>query len=851
MGVGLPPLEFTECMTDSPYFRENLHKHERELEKTSQQIKRIIKEVKDVLNSAKQLGSAQRSFAECLQAFTFECIGGAQTDDEQVICKSLKEFGHLINSIEDERDRMLENVYSHVVKPLEDFRKKYIGGVKNEKKKFEKQTAKFCQCQERYLNLTTKKPNSLQEADASVDMAERHFFTASMEYVYLIQEVHERKKFEFVETLLTFLFGWLTFYHQGHEVAKDFRPYTVDLQHKIQKTRANFDDYSNKLRKRMADVQHSEKPVKKNKGCREGYLFLLEKKAFGTTWTKHFCTYDKETKEFTMLPYNQLTTKTISPPEAMVLTSCVRRMSDSIDKRFCFDIQFDSKPGVVLTFQALSEQDRKAWLDIMDGKEPTYTTPGVNKAQNSEERLLDDLGIQFVKKCIEVLESRGLEEQGIYRVVGVTSKVNKLLNMGLDRRKCDKLSLEDPQEWETKTITSALKSYLRNLPEPLMTYKYHNGFIAAVKNETRQMRIHDVHTLIHRLPKTNFEVIKILIKHLTNVSAKSDKNLMTVSNLGVCFGPTLLRPEEETVASIMDLKFYNIVVEILIENYEKIFNSEPDKTLPSENTSPRNAAPPSNNYKHISEHPNFGAGDGTEVVYARTYNSNHSNHVSPNYRPQMTCTVKAYYEEPLTANMCSSLYSVHEGTNGGYHPQMSRSEHIGPNCQPILHQKSMQRFIPTVSSQSESNIPNLPSHSPTYFRPFNRIISVPNSTSSSNESVSSTSRDGNNYVATPKKSERSSIYMAYPKGYRSPGDVTQLRKETNYLTASGRSSPSLPRVRRVRTLYACLGEHDGELSFEPNQIITNVKSSQEPGWLEGTLNGKTGLIPENYVEILP
>jgi hypothetical protein len=94
-------------MTDSPYFRENLHKHERELEKTNQQIKRIIKEVKDVLNTAKQLSSAQRSFAECLQVFTFECIGGAQTDDEQVICKSLSEFGKLIVSIEEERDRMV------------------------------------------------------------------------------------------------------------------------------------------------------------------------------------------------------------------------------------------------------------------------------------------------------------------------------------------------------------------------------------------------------------------------------------------------------------------------------------------------------------------------------------------------------------------------------------------------------------------------------------------------------------------------------------------------------------------------------------------------------------------------
>lgn len=52
MGVGLPPLEFTECMTDSPYFRENLHKHEKELENTSQQIKRLIKEVKDLLSAA-------------------------------------------------------------------------------------------------------------------------------------------------------------------------------------------------------------------------------------------------------------------------------------------------------------------------------------------------------------------------------------------------------------------------------------------------------------------------------------------------------------------------------------------------------------------------------------------------------------------------------------------------------------------------------------------------------------------------------------------------------------------------------------------------------------------------------
>lgn len=51
---GLQALEFTDCLLDSPDFRENLNKHEKELEKTSTQIKRIIKEVKDLLAAAKR-----------------------------------------------------------------------------------------------------------------------------------------------------------------------------------------------------------------------------------------------------------------------------------------------------------------------------------------------------------------------------------------------------------------------------------------------------------------------------------------------------------------------------------------------------------------------------------------------------------------------------------------------------------------------------------------------------------------------------------------------------------------------------------------------------------------------------
>lgn len=62
MVTGLQPLEFKDCQLDSPEFRENLNKHEKELEKTSQQIKRIIKEVKDLLAAAK---------SKCLNIYSY------------------------------------------------------------------------------------------------------------------------------------------------------------------------------------------------------------------------------------------------------------------------------------------------------------------------------------------------------------------------------------------------------------------------------------------------------------------------------------------------------------------------------------------------------------------------------------------------------------------------------------------------------------------------------------------------------------------------------------------------------------------------------------------------------------
>lgn len=106
--------------------------------------------------------------------------------------------------------------------------------------------------------------------------------------------------------------------------------------------------------------------------------------------------------------------------------------------------------------------------------------------QQQQECHLDELGYCFVKKCIQIIEARGLDDQGLYRIGGVNSRVARLLQMCLDRKNYNPATgqvklpdFSDPVEWETKTITSALKNYLRNLSEPLMTYELHPSIIEA------------------------------------------------------------------------------------------------------------------------------------------------------------------------------------------------------------------------------------------------------------------------------------------------------------------------------------------------------------------------------------
>ncbi|GCC36692.1 hypothetical protein chiPu_0015190 [Chiloscyllium punctatum] len=562
------------------------------------------------------------------------------------------------------------------------------------------------------------------QADSQVDVVRQHFYEVSLEYVFRVHEVQERKMFEFVEPLLAFLQGLFTFYHHGYELAKDFGHFKTPLQISIQNTRDRFEGTRSEVESLMKKMKANPQEHQSiSPYTMEGYLFVQKKSPFGSSWVKHYCTYQKEAKKVTMVPFDQKTGGKIGDEETFTLKSCIRRKTDSIEKRFCFDVEGVDR-ATMITMQALSEDDRRLWIEAMDGREPVYNLNKDNPISEGAAQL-DKVGFDLVKKCIRAVEERGINEQGLYRIAGVNSRVQKLLGLLMGSIDVD---LETSTEWEIKTITSTLKHYLRVLPAPLMTFQLQHSFIKAAKLDHPESRLSEIHKYVHRLPEKNRAMLEITIKHLAKVSKNHKQNLMTVANLGVVFGPTLLRPKEETVAAIMDIKFQNIVVEILIENHEQ-------------------------KQKNITN-------SSTESVV---------------------------------------IAAVNASLNAKTHRQ---SVHSLGSCDTETSTVKLERPNSLLNSKRKPNLTSpLPPSPSSPLSPSWPMVSAP----SSPVPVSSTSSD---------------------------------------------SSPLSIQCRKARALYACKAEYDSELSFSAGTMFENVHSSKEPGWLEGTLDGKTGLIPENYVEFL-
>ncbi|XP_027885201.1 rho GTPase-activating protein 44-like isoform X4 [Xiphophorus couchianus] len=177
-----------------------------------------------------------------------------------------------------------------------------------------------------------------------------------------------------------------------------------------------------------------------------------------------------------------------------------------------------------------------------------------------------------IEACVTMLLECGMQEEGLFRIAPSASKLKKL-KASLD------CGVMDVQEFSTDphAIAGALKSYLRELPEPLMTFELYIDWIQASNIQDQEKRLQALLGACEKLPCANNNNFKYLIKFLSKLTEYQDVNKMTPGNIAIVLGPNLLWTHDEgNITEMMTTVSLQIVgiIEPIIQHADWFFPGE-------------------------------------------------------------------------------------------------------------------------------------------------------------------------------------------------------------------------------------------------------------------------------------
>ncbi|XP_045065747.1 rho GTPase-activating protein 44-like isoform X2 [Coregonus clupeaformis] len=177
-----------------------------------------------------------------------------------------------------------------------------------------------------------------------------------------------------------------------------------------------------------------------------------------------------------------------------------------------------------------------------------------------------------IEACVTMLLECGMQEEGLFRVAPSASKLKKL-KASLD---CGVMDIQEYSA-DPHAIAGALKSYLRELPEPLMTFELYDEWIQASNIQDQDKRLQALLIACEKLPLANGNNFKYLIKFLAKLDDYQDENKMTPGNIAIVLGPNLLwTTQEGNITEMMTTVSLQIVgiIEPIIQHADWFFPGE-------------------------------------------------------------------------------------------------------------------------------------------------------------------------------------------------------------------------------------------------------------------------------------
>eukprot|EP00070_Physeter_catodon_P020575 XP_023981502.1 arf-GAP with coiled-coil, ANK repeat and PH domain-containing protein 3 isoform X1 [Physeter catodon] len=356
-------VEFEECIKDSPRFRATIDEVETDVVEIEAKLDKLVKLCSGVIEAGKAYVTTNRLFVSGVRDLSQQCQG------DTVISECLQRFGDSLQEMVTYHMILFDQAQRSVRQQLHNFVKEDVRKFKETKKQFDKVREDMELSLVRNAQAPRHRPHEVEEATGALILARKCFRHLALDYVLQINVLQAKKKFEILDSMLSFMHAQYSFFQQGYSLLHQLDPYMKKLAAEldqlvidsaVEKREMERKHAAIQQRTLLQDFSYDEPKVEFDVDApsgvvMEGYLFKRASNAF-KTWNRRWFSiqnsqlvYQKKLKDVLTVVVDDLRLCSVKPCE-------------DIERRFCFEVVSPTKSCML---QADSEKLRQAWVQAV------------------------------------------------------------------------------------------------------------------------------------------------------------------------------------------------------------------------------------------------------------------------------------------------------------------------------------------------------------------------------------------------------------------------------------------------------------------------------------------------------
>lgn len=361
-----PIVELEECLRDSPKFRVAVEESEELTEQLEAKLEKLVRLCNGMVDSGKTYLNSKAFFINGIWELVTYFKG------DTTVVNPLSKLIHAMTEINKYQSILIDQAQRSIIKNLNDFIKTDIRKTKDCKRYFEKISDDFDNALIRYSQVPKSKPHESEEVGNLLTATRSCFQHTALDYVAQLSVLQSKKRFEILDTLLTMMHAYTTYFHQGWDLIQDFDPFLKQVAVTLTKLKEDTTELEKSVEGRHVLVTQKDMiPVlvrneqSENSIRQEGYLFKRTSNAF-KTWNRRWFIIQNN-----QLVYRKRSRDCIITIMEEDLRLCSVKPAIEIDRRFCFEVLSPTKSHIL---QADSEEACQQWITALHA--------GINAALN-------------------------------------------------------------------------------------------------------------------------------------------------------------------------------------------------------------------------------------------------------------------------------------------------------------------------------------------------------------------------------------------------------------------------------------------------------------------------------------